>query len=82
MLGRLLVAAKRKLTFEIDDEGNLSKRGTLGKYLPNELGFHGNISPERRKTVHMHLHNIVQARFSDPQLATGNSPNRRLGSYE
>lgn len=71
-MGKLLVQAKRKMFME--ENTNDGKKSP--KLVYNEEGMKaltGNkteVSPERRKTVHMAMHSIVQARVQDMQKLT------------
>ena len=66
-MGQLLVQAKRKM-FLTEENGNENQK----QLIINEEGMRSitkhdrlMISPERRKTVHMAMHQIVQARMHD-----------------
>ena len=73
LMGQLLVKAKRKMFIQDDsgsDEGRNAGR-TPTTLIINEEGLASitnpqhkvTVSPERRRTVHMAMHNIVQARM-------------------
>ena len=78
-MSRVLVAARKKMFVASDDGGTSGReRWENGLFLNEDgmksptAGGKGAVSPERRKTVHLAMHQIVQARVHDmPRAGQG-----------